>query len=157
VRTDPTDNGGLFIGRRPGTAPIRYRELPEEGSTTRKRADGALAALLLGTQVVINLLFWGPIPAGALWIASQVQYQTGSVMVGITLGFVVLLAVLFGGLALLKRIDHVWILTRRAAGHDQRSGVVAPVFAACAAIGGAAFLIWLVFIGGLGSSMFGNG
>ena len=25
MRTDPTDNGGLFIGRRPGTAPIRYR------------------------------------------------------------------------------------------------------------------------------------
>ena len=22
---DPTDNGGLFIGRRPGTAPIRFR------------------------------------------------------------------------------------------------------------------------------------
>ena len=25
MRTDPTDNGGLFVGRRPGTAPIRYR------------------------------------------------------------------------------------------------------------------------------------
>ena len=157
MRTDPTDNGGLFIGRRPGTAPVRYRELPADGSPGRKRADGALAALLLAVQVVINLLFWGPIPAGALWVASQVQYQTGSVMVGITLGFAVLLAVLFGGLALLKRVDHVWVLARRAAGHDQRGGVIAPVFATCAALGGAGFFIWLVFIGGLGSSMFGNG
>jgi hypothetical protein len=157
VRTDPTDNGGLFIGRRPGTAPIRYRELPEGGSPARRRADGALAALMFGGQVLINLLFWGPIPAGALWVASQVQYQTGSVMVGITIGFAVLLAVLFGGLALLKRLDHAWVLVRRSAGHDQRNGVVAPVFATCAAIGGAGFVFWLLFIGGLGSSMFGNG
>jgi hypothetical protein len=156
VRTDPTDNGGLFIGRRPGTAPIRYRELPTESSPTRRRADGVLAALLLGVQIVINLLFWGPIPAGALWVASQVQYQTGSVMVGITLGFIVLLIVLFGGLAVLKRVDHVWVLVRRAAGHDQRGGVIGQVFATCAALGGAGFVFWLVFIGGLGSSMFGN-
>lgn len=157
MRTDPTDNGGLFIGRRPGTAPIRYRALPEDASPTRRRADAALAAGLLGVQVLINLLFWGPIPAGALWIASQVQYQTGSVTVGIALGFAVLLAVLFGGLALLKRLDHVWVLARRAAGHDQRSGVIGAVFATCAAVGGSAFLFWLVFIGGLGSTMFGNG
>ena len=23
---DPTDTGGLFVGRRPGTAPVRYRD-----------------------------------------------------------------------------------------------------------------------------------
>ena len=23
---DPSDTGGLFIGRRPGTAPVRFRE-----------------------------------------------------------------------------------------------------------------------------------
>lgn len=153
MRTDPTDNGGLFIGRRPGTAPIRYRELPAEGSATRRRADALFAGALLGVQVVVNLLFWGPIPAGALWIASQVQYHTGSVMFGITVGFIALLAILFGGLSLLKRIDHAWILVRRAAGHDQRKGVIGVVFATCAAIGGAGFAIWLIFIGGLGSSL----
>lgn len=153
MRTDPTDNGGLFIGRRPGTAPVRYRALPEEGSARRRRADGIVAAALLGVQVLVNLLFWGPIPAGALWVASQVQYQTGSVMFGITVGFAVLLAVLFGGLSLLKRVDDLWVLARRAAGHDQRRGVIGPVFATCAAIGGAGFAIWLIFIGGLGSSL----
>jgi len=156
VRTDPTDNGGLFIGRRPGTAPIKYRELPDESSAARQRVDGFLAAALLALQVLVNLLFWGPIPAGALWVASQVQYQTGSVMFGITMGFVVLLVVLFGGLAVLKRIDHVWVLARRAAGHDQRQGVIGQVFATCAVIGGASFAIWLLFIGGLGSSVFSN-
>jgi hypothetical protein len=153
VRTDPTDNGGLFIGRRPGTAPVRYRALPKEGSRARRRFDALLAALLLGAQVVVNLLFWGPIPAGALWVASQVQYHTGSVMFGITVGFAVLLAVLFGGLSILKRVDQSWILVRRAAGHDQRRGVIGPIFATCAALGGSGFMIWLLFIGGLGSTL----
>lgn len=153
VRTDPTDNGGLFIGRRPGTAPIRYRALPKQGSAARRRADNLFAAFLLGVQVFVNLLFWGPIPAGALWVASQVQYHSGSVMFGITVGFAVLLAVLFGGLSILKRVDQAWVLVRRAAGHDQRQGVIGIVFGTCAAIGGAGFAIWLIFIGGLGSSL----
>jgi hypothetical protein len=153
VRTDPTDNGGLFIGRRPGTAPLRYRALPEDGGPGRRRVDAAIAAFLFGVQVLVNLLFWGPIPAGALWVASQVQYHVGSVMLGITVGFAVLLLVLFGGLSLLKRVDHLWVLARRAAGHDQRQGVIGPVFAVCAALGATGFGIWLLFIGGLGSSL----
>jgi hypothetical protein len=103
---------------------------------------------------VVNLLFWGPIPAGSLWIASQVQYQTGSVSLGILIGFVVLLGVLMFGLTVLKRLDHAWVLVRRAAGHDQRQGVIGVIFATCAAIGGAGFAFWLIFIGGLGSSVF---
>ena len=30
-RNDPTDTGGLFIGRRPGTAPLRYKADPSPG------------------------------------------------------------------------------------------------------------------------------
>ncbi len=152
MRTDPTDNGGLFIGRRPGTAPVRYRDNPERGTARRQRVDGALAALLLGLMIAFNLLFWGPFPALGLWIASQVQYQTDSVTLGIGVGFAFLLLILFGGLALLKRMDAVWILIRRAAGHDQREGVIGKVFGTTAVLGGAGFTFWLVFIGGLGST-----
>ncbi len=151
MRTDPTDNGGLFVGRRPGTAPLHYRELPDTGTTARRRFDGILAAALLTLQILLNLLFWGPIPAGSLWVASQVQYRSGSVSLGILLGFVVLLAVLFSGLAGLKRLDHTWVLVRRAAGHDQREGVLGTVFGVCAVVGGSAFVLWLLLIGGLGS------
>lgn len=151
MRTDPTDNGGLFVGRRPGTAPLQYRELPDPGSAGRRRADGVVAGALLVLQVLLNLLFWGPIPAGSLWIASQVQYRTGSVSLGILLGFVVLLAVLFAGLSVLKRLDHAWVLVRRASGVDQREGVLGVVFGVCAVVGGSLFVIWLIFIGGLGS------
>jgi hypothetical protein len=153
LRTDPTDTGGLFVGRRPGTAPTRYRAEPDAGSPRRRRLDGLVAHAVLGLMVVINLLFWGPLPALSLWIASQVQYRTDSVSLGILLGFLALLALLFGGLALLKRIDRFWILARRAAGHDQRQGVLGRVFATTAVIGTVGFTFWLLFIGGLGSTL----
>jgi hypothetical protein len=153
VRTDPTDTGGLFVGRRPGTAPIRYRTPPERGSARRQRFDALVAHAVLLAMVLVNLLFWGPIPALGLWVASRVQYATDSVSLGILVGFASLLALLFGGLAVLKRMDRFWILARRAAGRDQRQGVLPRVFATTAVIGGSGFVFWLVFIGGLGSSL----
>jgi hypothetical protein len=153
VRTDPTDTGGLFVGRRPGTAPTRYRTPPERGSVRRRRVDGLVAHAVLALMVLLNLLFWGPCPALALWVASQVQYQTDSVSLGILVGFLFMLVLLFGGLAVIKQLDRFWILARRAAGHDQRQGVIGRVFGTTAIIGAIGFTFWLVFIGGLGSSL----
>ncbi len=153
MRTDPTDTGGLFTGRRPGTAPVRYRALPERGSFARRRLDAAVALALAGLMVFINLLFWGPLPAAWLWVGSQIDYRTGSVSLGILIAFVGLMFTLIGALAVLKRIDHAWILVRRAAGYDQRKGIIGPIFAVTAVIGATIFTIWLLFIGGLGSSL----
>lgn len=157
MRTDPTDNGGLFVGRRPGTAPVRHRELPTGGSRGRRRFDGLLAHAILTVMVVINLAFWGPIPAGSLWVASQVQYRTDMVFLGLVTGFAVLLAVLFGGLVFLKRLDAGWVLVRRAAGHDQRKGVIGTVFAVTAAIGTVSFSAWLLLFAGLGPTLAPSG
>jgi hypothetical protein len=154
VRTDPTDNGGLFVGRRPGTAPTKYRSLPERGSPRRRMVDRLIAHGLLATEIMISLLFWGPIPAGALWLASRVQYWGGNVGVAILIGFVAMLAVLIGGLMVLKRVDRAWILVRRAAGIDQRQGAMGRVFAVTAALGAAAFAFWFIVINGPGSSSF---
>lgn len=154
MRTDPTDNGGLFIGRRPGTAPIRYRALPQIGSPLRRRFDGLVALSLLGTMSFINLLFWGPIPLLWLWVGSQVDYQTGSVSVGIAVAFLGLLLMLIGALSIEKQLDHAWILVRRAAGHDQRAGIIGRVFAITAVVGAAIFAVWFLLIHGPGSSVF---
>ena len=153
MRTDPTDNGGLFIGRRPGTAPIRYRVLPQRGGFVRRRFDGMVALWLLAAMSGINLLFWGPIPMLWLWVGSQVDYQTGSVSVGIAVAFIGLLLMLMGALAIEKQLDHMWILARRAAGHDQRSGMIGRVFAVTAVIGVSAFTVWFLLINGPGSSV----
>ena len=154
MRTDPTDNGGLFVGRRPGTAPVKYRALPERGSASRQRVDAALAFGIGLLMVFVNLLFWGPLPVAWLWVGSQVDYQTGSVSLGIVTAFAGLMFTLILGLMALKRLDHAWILVRRAAGRDQRQGIIGPIFAVTAAVCGSAFVFWLIFIGGLGSSVF---
>jgi hypothetical protein len=153
MRTDPSDNGGLFVGRRPGTAPVRFRALPKRGSELRQRLDGSLANLLLATIVLLSLLCWGPIPLACLWIGSQVNYLTGSVSLGILIAFVGLFVLLFGTLAILRRLDLAWILVRRAAGHDQRTGILGRVFAITAAVCGGAFVFWFVLIHGPGSSV----
>lgn len=154
MRTDPTDNGGLFIGRRPGTAPVHYRDLPEQRSERRRRADRTLAAALMTAIALINLMFWGPIPVLWLWVGSMVDYQTGSVSFGILVAFVGLLLMLLAGLSLMRRLDEAWILVRRAAGYDQRTGMLSVVFATTAAIGVSAFLLWFLILHGPGSNLF---
>jgi hypothetical protein len=154
VRTDPTDNGGLFVGRRPGTAPTKYRAAPQPGTPARRVVDRLVAHGLLLVEVLISLLFWGPIPAGALWLAARVQYWGYNVGLAILVGFAAMLAVLMGGLMLLKRVDRAWILVRRAAGVDQRQGAMGRVFATTAIIGAAIFAFWFLVINGPGSSSF---
>jgi len=158
MRTDPSDNGGLFVGRRPGTAPVRFRKLPERGSEKRQRIDGSLAGVMVAAMVVLSLLCWGPIPLACLWVGSQMDYLSGSVGVGILVSFVALFVLLFGTLSLLKRLDQAWILVRRAAGHDQRTGIMGRIFGAAAVVCGLSFAFWFVVIHGPGSiTMSGNG
>jgi hypothetical protein len=152
MRSDPSDNGGLFVGRRPGTAPVRFRTLPERGGELRQRVDGSLANLLLAAITFLSLLCWGPIPIACLWLGSEANYLSGSVSVGILVAFAGLFALLFGALALLRGLDGSWILVRRAAGHDQRSGVLGRVFAITAVACAIVFVVWFLVIHGPGSS-----
>lgn len=152
MRTDPSDNGGLFVGRRPGTAPIHFRALPQRGSVARQRIDRVLANLMFLGIVIGSLLCWGPIPIACLWVGAEVTYLTGGVFLGIILAIVALFVLLFGALMILRRLDNAWILVRRAAGYDQRSGVLGRVFAATAAVCAAAFGFWFLVIHGPGSS-----
>lgn len=154
MRTDPSDTGGLFIGRRPGTTPVRYRALPQVAGGSRQRLDGWLATAIVAAIALINLTFWGPVPVAWLWVGSQVDYRTGSVSFGILCAFVGLLFTLLVALSLMKRLDQAWILVRRAAGHDQRSGTLGRIFAITAVIGAGAFLLWFLLIHGPGSSVF---
>jgi len=150
MRTDPTDTGGLFVGRRPGTAPVRFRSLPERGSERRRRIDDALAVLLCAAIAFISLLCWGPIPLACLWLGSQANYLSSSVGVGILVSFAGLFGLLLGALMVLRRLDSAWILVRRAAGHDQRTGILGRIFAITAAVGAAAFAVWFLVIHGPG-------
>ena len=153
MRTDPTDTGGLFVSRRPGTRPVRYRDVPERAHGGRRVVDELVAGLLLVFMALVAVTFWGPVPMAWLWIGAQVKYHTDSISLFIVVAFLGMLLTLLAGLALMRRIDQFWILVRRAAGHDQRSGAIGPVFAVAAVIGVTLFTIWLVFIAGLQPSL----
>lgn len=151
---DPSDTGGLFVGRRPGTAPLKYRAQPVTAGERRRAWDKFLSALILTLETLLCLTLWGPQPIAWLWVGSQVDYKTGSVLLGIVVAFVGMLATLFFTLSLARRLDHAWKLVRRAAGYEQKKGALEWIFVVSLAIAGSAFLIWFFIIEGPGSSVF---
>jgi hypothetical protein len=151
-RNDPADNGGLFIGRRPGSAPLKYRTTPERLGTRRQRLDGALAAVVLLVLIALAASCWGPQPLAWLWIASQASVSTG-LFVAIVVAFLGLLASVMATLWIAVRLDGLWRILRRAAGHDQKDGVLGTIFLWTAVLFGGAFLFWLVIIQGPGSTV----
>jgi hypothetical protein len=153
-KNDPTDNGGLFIGRRPGTAPLRYRGTPAPASQSRRQFDRWLAALILTGEVILLATLWGPQPLGWLWVGSHVDYQTGSVEAGIVAAFAGMLVTLFATLGLAIQLDYAWKLVRRASGIEQQRGAIEWIFVVSIAIGVTAFCIWLFVIEGPGSQFF---
>jgi hypothetical protein len=151
---DPTDTGGLFIGRRPGTAPLKYRAQPVTAGRGRRNADKLLSGLILAAETLLCLTLWGPQPAAWLWVGSQVDYKADSVALGIIVAFAGMLTTLFMTLSVARRLDYAWKLTRRAAGYEQKKGALEWIFVISLAIAGSAFLVWFFIINGPGSSVF---
>jgi hypothetical protein len=150
---DPTESGGLFVGRRSG--PARFRKAPPDGQATRRRRfDNLLANSLLAIELVLCLSLFGPQPLAWLWIGSQVQYQTDQPTLGIVTILIGSLASLMITMAIAKRVDHMWKLVRRAAGHDQERGALERIFVATLMVVGGAYLFYFFVIQGPGSSTF---
>ena len=154
AKNDPTDTGGLFVGRRPGTAPLRYRGVPQRAGARRQLLDRGLAIALLVLETLVLLTLWGPQPIGWLWVGSHVDYLTGSVEAGIVVAFAGMCATLMLTLAVAKRIDHAWKLARRAAGYDQQEGAIERIFVVSVALGVTIFLFYFFVIQGPGSQLF---
>jgi hypothetical protein len=141
---DPTETGGLFIGRRPGTAPLRYRGRPATVGAARRRTDAGLAAAILAVEALLLATLWGPQPAAWLWVGSHVFHATGSVSFGILVAFVGMLVTIFGTIALAMRLDRAWTLVRRASGHDQKKGTLERIVVISMVIAGTAFFVWFL-------------
>jgi len=139
---DPTETGGLFIGRRPGTAPLRYRGQPVRASVTRRRIDAGLAAAILVLETLLLATLWGPQPAGWLWVGAHVDHAAGSVTLGIVVAFLGMVATIFPTIALAMRLDRMWKLTRCASGHEQKKGALERIFVISMAIALIAFIVW---------------
>jgi hypothetical protein len=150
---DPTDTGGLFVGRRPGTAPMRYRPTPVPSGPGRQNADKGFAALLLVVETVLCVSLWGPQPLGWLFVGSYVKYWTNSISAAIVTAFLGMLLTLFVTLSIAKRVDHAWKLVRRAAGYQQERGALERIFVVSLVIASAGFAFWFFIIVGPGPEL----
>jgi hypothetical protein len=150
---DPTDTGGLFVGRRPGTRPVRLPVGTKPSEGRRRVADKTFAAFLLFIETVLCVSVWGPQPLGWLWFGSQVNYWTDSVEAGIASAFIGMLISLFITLAIARRVDHAWKLVRRAAGYNQERGMLERIFVIALIIVATGFWFWFIILNGPGSSI----
>ena len=153
ARNDPTDTGGLFVGRRPGTAPLRYREQPTPAGAKRRRFDAVLAAGILIVETLLCATLWGPQPAAWLWVGSQLYHETDSIGLGILVAFGGMLTTILGTLAIVMRLDRAWKIVRRASGHEQEKGMLERIFVVSMVIAGLAFFIWFLILEGPSSSI----
>ncbi len=143
----------MFIGRRPGTAPVRMREVPVRSGGRRQRFDRVLAYGLLAIELVMCLSLFGPQPLLWFWVGSQVQYLTGFVTAGIGTIMLGTLASLMLTMAAAKRVDEIWKLVRRAGGHKQEAGALERIFAISVGVAVVAFAVWFLVIEGPGPSL----
>lgn len=150
---DPSETGGLFIGRRPGTAPVRYRDGVVVRGPGRQRMDRVVAAGILLLETLLCLSLFGPQPLGWFWVGSQVEYHTGLVTAGITTIMLGCLASLMFTMAVAKRVDHAWKLVRRAGGRRQEQGALEIIFAISVGIAVVCFSVWFLLIEGPGPSL----
>ena len=147
-RNDPTDTGGLFIGRRPGTAPLRYKTDPERAGERRRRTDALLAAAVLVLESLVCLTLWGPQPVAWLWVGSQIDYHTDSITLALAVTFLGMIATMMITLGIATRLDRVWRILRRAAGYEQQEGILPRIFAVTAIVALVLFSIWFLIIEG---------
>jgi len=114
----------------------------------RRRLDAIFAGVLLALETAVCLTLWGPQPVAWLWVGSQVNYQTGSVSLGIAVAFAGMIATLMLTLAAATRMDRVWRLLRRAAGRDQHGGMLPRIFTITAVVALACFAFWFLILNG---------
>jgi predicted signal transduction protein with EAL and GGDEF domain len=91
-----------------------------------------------------------------MWIGSQINYETGSVFLGIVSAFFGMVCTLFVTVALAKRVDHAWKLVRRAAGHEQERGALERIFIITAGVAVVGFTFWFLIIAGPGPQLAPN-
>ena len=112
-----------------------------------------LAAGVLVVETLVCLSLWGPQPVAWLWVGSQVDYHSDSVSFGIAVAFAGMIATLMGTLVLATRLDALWKLMRRAAGHEQHDGMLVRIFAFTAIVAALAFGFWFLIIQGPAPSL----
>jgi len=138
---------------------VRERETGDEATRTPGLGAGARAlnygasALLTGVIMVgASLLLWVGVPAGWLWIGSQVQGSTGSVGTAIAVmlvGAIVSIVALAWVLGRLNRV-HEDLRAKRSGGTPTGAPLLEVVLVVTAAVALVGFAIWFFVLAGPG-------
>ena len=127
---------------------------PGDTLGTRAARGGASALLTVAMMVIGSLVLWVGVPAGWLWIGSQIQAESGSVgtalgvmMVGVVVS-VLLLA------RLLMSLNHWHERLREASGRPPReNSLLELVLVVTAGFAVVAFGVWFFIFTGPGPSL----
>src|SRR5690242_15408953 len=85
------------------------------------------SAALLGVEALGTMLMWAPIPLAWLWIGGRIYRLTGSLGLDLLVAFLGFIVSLLAAVAVLHRVDQLWIDSRRRAGRPQEDGALTQV------------------------------
>jgi hypothetical protein len=81
-----------------------------------------------------------------MWIGARVNDATNSLAAGGGVTFLGFVATIMLAAAALARLDRLWVILRRRAGHDQTQGALSQVMIVSTAVGLLLFVIWFYFL-----------
>jgi uncharacterized membrane protein YbhN (UPF0104 family) len=113
---------------------------------------GASGVIVLLIMVVGSLVLWAGVPAGWLWVGSQVQGETGNVGTALLVMFVGVLVSVVALAMLLSYLNRRHEELREARGLPP-SGVLDRVLVVTAGIAVLGFTIWFLGFAGPGPSL----
>jgi len=135
---------------------VEERDTRESGLGAGARAlnYGASAVLTGVIMVGASLLLWIGVPAGWLWIGSQVQGSTGSIGAALFVMFVGAIASIVAIAWVLARLNHAHQRLREARGGDLNAPpLLEVVLVVTAVIALVAFAFWFFVITGPGPEL----
>ena len=139
---------------------LRERETNEErpdrgglGAAARALNYGASAVLTGVIMVGASLLLWIGVPAGWLWVGSQVQGSTGNVGTAIAVMLVGAVASIVAIAWVLGRLNRVHEDLRAARGAEAGTPLLEVVLVVTAAIALVGFAIWFFVFAGPGPEL----
>lgn len=107
-----------------------------------RRVANAACAAVLALEAIGSLSMWVPLPLAWLWVGGRVYAGTSSLAADCGVAFVGFVATTSLAMAALGRLDRVWVVLRRRAGHDQGEGALTQVVVVSATLGILLFLLW---------------
>ena len=105
---------------------------------------------------LLNLSLFGPQVAGWLWVGSQVEASTESLSSGLAVAFVGSVSSILATVWISRRLDHLWVLARRAVGADRSGGLMEPLLIASTFVAAVIFFSWLLLFEGTGPTLAPN-